>query len=184
MSTTVNRKKVQIDGYLVQGKLEKALAAIIGDAAWHGNEVQVISGRRQRWDMLYSGPAGKVAVEFDGDEHYRHTIKIKSDHEKDELARQGGYQVVRVPYWVQLTSETLKRYFDLDAEIVQDFPHGFITTKVFPASFCEFGIARFQRELDCLPSGVRLAVISSLRDRAAEHGVEYVLPKQLTGLLH
>jgi hypothetical protein len=29
-----------------------------------------------------------VAVEFDGDEHYRHTIKIKSDHEKDELARQ------------------------------------------------------------------------------------------------
>ena len=178
-----DRIQVRVDGYLVQAKLEEALMAIVGAAAWRGREVQVVSGRRQRWDMVYETSAGRMAVEFDGDEHYRHTLKMKIDSEKDGLAKLGGYQVVRIPYWVQLTSETLKHYFGMNADVVQSFPHGFITTKVFPASFCEMGIARFKRELEALPEGVRLSVIASLRDRAAEYGTEYVVPKQLAGLL-
>ena len=178
-----DRIQVRIEGYLVQAKLEDALAAIVGAVAWRGKEIQVASGRRHRWDMVYEGAMGNVAVEFDGDEHYRHTLKIKIDREKDDLARIGGYRVVRIPYWVQLTSETLKHYFGLDADIIQDFPHGFITTKVFPASYCEMGIARFKREIDALPTSVRLAVKTSLCDRSKEHGLEYVLPDQLAGLL-
>lgn len=177
------RVRVQVDGYLVQGKLEKALRRIVGNAAWQGRELPVIAGGRQRWDMIYVGVRGKVAVEFDGPTHYQDTLTIKDDRYKDELAKQGGYQVVRVPYWIQLTNETLGHYFGLEADVVQDFPHGFITTKVFPASFCEFGIARFERELKSLPNVVRLAVILSLRGRAKEYGIEYVLPKKLKSLL-
>jgi len=70
-----------------------------------------------------------------------------------------------------------------DAEIIQDFPHGFIKTKVFPASFCELGVDRFRQELDGLPEGVRAAVVMSLRDRAQEHGREYVVPRSLVDLL-
>jgi hypothetical protein len=77
----------------------------------------------------------------------------------------------------------LAHYFGLEADIIQDFPHGFITTKVFPASFCELGIARFEREMESLPDSVRQAVISSLRLRVLEHGVEYVIPQKLAGLL-
>ena len=69
------------------------------------------------------------------------------------------------------------------AEIRQDFPHRLITTKIFPASFCEMGVERFERELQELPSGVRLAVLESLRERAQEHGVEYVLPSKLRHLI-
>ena len=36
--------------------------------------------------MLYEIGGHRVAVEFDGDEHYRHTLKIKADIEKDEAA--------------------------------------------------------------------------------------------------
>jgi hypothetical protein len=133
--------------------------------------------------MVYQGDVGQVAVEFDGDAHYRDSLKIKADVEKDELARAGGYKVVRVPYWVQLTGETLMHYFDLDADIAQSFPHGFITTKLFPASFCELGITRFQREINSLPAGVRNDVVESLRARADEHGIEYVLPERLKYLL-
>src|ERR1035438_355061 len=43
----------------------------------------------------------------------------------------------------------------LEAEIDQSFPHGFITTKLFPASFCELGIERFRAELLALPGSVR-----------------------------
>jgi hypothetical protein len=177
------RITVKIDDYLVQNKLSTALQAIVGAAAWRGTEVRVISERRRRWDMVYQGDLGQVAVEFDGDAHYRDSLKIKADFEKDELAKLGGYKVVRIPYWVQLTTDTLAHYFGLEADIIQDFPHGFITTRVFPASFCELGIARFEREMESLPDSVRQAVISSLRSRVLEHGVEYVIPQKLARLL-
>jgi len=124
-----------------------------------------------------------TVVEYDGDEHYRHSMKIKADKSKDEIARKQGYSVVRFPYWIQLDGLTLKHYFGLEAQIEQTFPHGFITTKLFPASFCELGIKRFQAELLALPESVRKAVIASLRQRVAEHGAEYVLPLALRNLI-
>ena len=173
---------IDIDGHLVQEKLATALRQIVGSSAWRGTEL-VDRPRRFRWDMVYEDAGRTVAVEFDGDEHYRHSLKIKADLEKDALARERSWRVVRVPYWVQLTSETLLHYFGLEANIRQSFSHGFITTRIFPASFCEFGVGRFDRELAALPTAVRAAVISSLLDRAEEHGREYVLPTTLTHLL-
>ena len=52
-----------------------------------------------------------------------------------------------LPYWIQLDTATLAHFFSLDVKIEQSFPHGFITTKLFPASFCELGIERFRAEL-------------------------------------
>jgi hypothetical protein len=175
-------QSIAIDGYLVQSKLEQALQSIVGAANWQGREVRLPVGRR-RWDMTYQINGQITAVEFDGDEHYRHTLKIKADEEKDKVAREHGYWVVRFPYWVQLTTETLAHYFGLSADVRQDFPHGFITTKIFPASFCELGLLRFERELYSLPMPVRNAVLASLRDRVAEHGVLYVMPKRLQNAL-
>jgi hypothetical protein len=129
--------------------------------------------------MAFSTVDGITAVEFDGDEHYRNTLKIKNDQEKDKLALALGMRVVRIPYWVQLTDETLFHYFGLHAEIIQDFPHGFIVTKIFPASYCELGIKRFEREIQSLPDPVKIAVVQSLKDRIEEHGIEYVLPRKL-----
>ena len=128
-------------------------------------------GSRHRWDMAYQSGGNMTVVEYDGDEHYRHSLKIKVDRVKDEAARTQGSRVVRFPYWVQLDSITLRHYFGLEAEIEQSFPHGFITTKLFPASFCELGIERFRTELFGLPAIVRDAVIASLRERVAEHGL-------------
>ena len=97
--------------------------------------------------MNQSTMDGRITVvEYDGDEHYRHSIKIKGDRVKDETARSLGLRVVRFPYWIQLDSNTLKHFFGLDANVEQSFPHGFITTKLFPASFCELGIERFRAE--------------------------------------
>lgn len=110
-------------------------------------------------------------------------MKIRADRTKDELALARGYHVVRFPYWVQLDAETLEFYFGLQAVIEQSFPHGFITTRLFPASFCELGVARFHTELLALPARVKNAVLSSLEDRAREYGLEYVLPAPLKHLI-
>lgn len=173
---------MKIDGYLLQRKLEEALVQIVGKEAWRGRELKVPDSRR-RWDMAYQIAGQTTVVEFDGDAHYWNSLKVKVDIEKDEVADNLHYRVVRFPYWVQLTTETLAHYFGLSAEIEQDFPHGFIVTKIFPASFSELGISRFQRELSSLPQDVNESVITSLRDRAEEHGVEYVLPSALRHLL-
>lgn len=122
--------------------------------------MRVVDGR-QRWDMSLRIGGEIFVVEYDGDEHYRNSMKIKSDRAKDEAAHALGWRVVRFPYWVQLDSLILKHYFGLEALIDQSFPHGFITTKLFPASFCELGIERFRAELLALPGTVRDAVISS-----------------------
>jgi hypothetical protein len=114
-----------------------------------------------------------------GQDHYCNSLKIKKDQEKDEILHQHGIKCVRFPFWVQLDSQTALHYFQIRAEVITDFPHGFITTTYYPASFCELGIMRFERELGGLPSPVADAVVSSLRDRANEHGMEYVLPSRL-----
>lgn len=177
-----NEKIIMIDGYLVQKKLESVLQTIVGELSWVGKEIRV-EDTRFRWDIVYKQNERMVAVEFDGSNHYRHSLNIKRDNEKDVIAQKSGIKVVRFPYWIQLTTETLRSYFNLDATIKQNFPHGFIATKDFPASFCELGIRRFKNEYDHLSPNVQNAVANSLRDRITEYGLEYVLPKQLYFLI-
>jgi hypothetical protein len=142
-----------------------------------------IPGFGRRFDMAFRTNTSTVLVEYDGDEHYRNSMKIKADQEKDVLASENRMRLVRIPYWVQLDSMMARHWFGLEANIEQSFPHGFITTKLFPASFCELGVARFRRELDALPAQVRFAVVASLRERVSEHGIEYVLPRELRALV-
>ena len=167
--------------YTTQRSLASTLQEIFRDS-WKGNEI-VLPGSRWRWDMAYLDGNEIVVVEYDGDEHYRHSVKIRVDHETDRAAAAQGRRVVRFPYWIQLDSRTLLHYFRVQQELQTLFPHGFITTKLFPASFCELGIERFRTELDSLPQDVRSEVVSSLRDRANEHGVQYVLPSTLRYLI-
>ena len=81
---------IRIDGYLTQPKLETALRAIVGESAWRGREILVSPEGRHRWDMAYQWQEQLVVVEYDGDEHYRHSLKIKADREKDAIARRHG----------------------------------------------------------------------------------------------
>jgi hypothetical protein len=172
---------ITVEGYLTEAKLATALHQIVGDL-WAGRQVLLPKSRR-RWDMAFRQNGSLVLVEYDGDDHYRYSLKIKADREKDRIAHENGMRLVRIPYWVQLDDVTVRYYFGIGAEIRQDFPHGFISTKLFPASFCELGIERFTYELHALPSPVHDAVIQSLRDRVNENGLEYVLPSSLRELV-
>jgi hypothetical protein len=172
--------KVVIESSLTEPKLAAALRQLVGNA-WAGGQVS-LPGSRRRFDMAFRSGKTMVLVEYDGDEHYRNSLKVRADRQKDDLATANGMRLVRVPYWVQLDRVMVRHWFGLDAEVEQSFPHGFITTKLFLASFCELGVKRFQRELDSLPTTVREAVVSSLRDRVSEYGLEYVLPTELRGM--
>ena len=173
--------KIAIDSYLTERKLKTALQELFG-SNWIGGQVS-LPGSRRKFDMAFREGPITVLVEYDGDEHYRNSLKVKADKEKDALAVKNEMRVVRVPYWTQLDKLMIQHWFGIEAEVDQTFPHGFITTKLYPASYCELGIKRFVQELAALPVTVRDSVIGSLKDRAAEHGIEYVVPEALRMLI-
>lgn len=172
---------IYIEGYLVQEKLETTIKAIVGEG-WVGCEYK-LPGSRYRFDIAININGQITVIEFDGYQHYQDALLIKRDKEKNTLAAKHNIKVVRIPYWIQLTTETLKHYLGLEADIKQNFPHGFISTKHFPATFCELGIKRFLQELNTVPTSVRRDVVNSLRDRISEIGTEYVVPSTLTNIL-
>src|SRR3990170_2184474 len=126
--------KVVIESYLTESKLAAALRQLVGDA-WAGGQVS-LPGSRRRFDMAFRSRGTTVLVEYDGDEHYRDSLKIRADRQKHALAEANAMRLIRVPYWVQLDRAMAQYWFGLEADIEQSFPHGFITTRLFPASFC------------------------------------------------
>lgn len=168
---------VFIESYLTETKLAGAIQQLVSDG-WAGGQVSRPSSRR-RFDTAFRASGETALVEYDGDERYRDSLKIKADRQEDAIATANGFQLVRVPYWVQLDNVTSRHWFGREADIVQSFPHGFITTKFFPPSYCELGIGKFRRGLELSLAAVRAAVVASLRDRVADYGVEYVLPTEL-----
>jgi hypothetical protein len=166
-------KRFEIKGYLTESRL----AEVILELAPEGfvREFKLTGRGGYRWDFKYVSTDGTTTlVEYDGDEHYRNTLVIRADRAKTRIATEAGFRLIRFPYWLQLDSFTLRHVFGFEAEIVQNFPHGFITTKLFPGSFCPMGLVRFESEFDALPESLKVAVGRSLMDRAAEYGDEYV----------
>ena len=87
--STESTKKTQHKKYLTQPKLEKLLKEI-QDFEWLGSEIKVPGYPKRKWDMKFKYNSNIFIVEYDGDEHYRNSLKIKVDHEKDKTARDLG----------------------------------------------------------------------------------------------
>ncbi len=75
---------IKIDGYLTEAKLSAALQRICSE--WPVKRSDSCGRSRYRWDMSYEIDGMITVVEYDGDEHYRHSLKMKADRAKDEIA--------------------------------------------------------------------------------------------------
>lgn len=154
-------KNIAYNSYLTESKL----GALLNEA--YGEEVvPEFAFEKSKFRYDYAIPSKKVLVEFDGDSHYRDANVIFRDLQKEELAAKNGFRIIRIPYFVQLKGEGFQHLFGWLNPLWEpstDFPHGFITTKILPASFCAKGIQRFERELQTLPSCVAEQIVESLQ---------------------
>ena len=157
------KRVITYDGYLDEKKLGQCLVEIFPDYKFiHDNAVPG-SGISNRPD--YRCEELKLIVEFDGYKHYCEIDTIFKDRLKDEAYTSMGYRIVRIPYFVQLTSDVVKHYFRVDDVDMQiNFPHGFIADKgaKLPAEYCSLGIIRFMNELRELIF-LQTDIISSLK---------------------
>lgn len=93
----------------------------------------------------------KIAVEFDGYLHYTKSKTILDDYAKDTAYSKEGYEIIRIPYFVQLDSKVMSSLFSnyvSESFNYIEYPHGFIDEKaVLPADFCSLGVRRFKNDL-------------------------------------
>ncbi|WP_286145384.1 hypothetical protein [Bacteroides caecimuris] len=95
-----------------------------------------------------------MIVEFDGLQHYTNPNNIIKDVSQTLKYEAGGYKVVRIPYFIQLTKSAIKILFDIIVD--EDFfdpsiPSIGIKGENTPAFLCPIGIERMAKEFVRFP---------------------------------
>lgn len=114
--------------YLTEESLSNVLREIFPSESFIQDTIVPNSNTKKRPD--YRCESLKLIVEFDGDQHYRNVKKIKSELKKDYIYQQMGYTIVRIPYFVQISSLIIEKLFKKNIPYQQTFPHGFISKTV------------------------------------------------------
>lgn len=136
--------------------LEEYLNAIFPNIAdWvHDKSIGVLSGEKCQCRPDYRSESLKLIVEFDGLQHYTNPNNIIKDESQTLKYARGGYKVVRIPYFIQLTKSAIKILFDITVD--DDFfdpsiPSIGIKGKNTPAFLCPAGIERMAKEFARFP---------------------------------
>ena len=172
-----------MNDYLTETKLGEILKRLYPDQEFiHDKPVPLSSNKRKRPD--YRCDNLKIIVEFDGISHYQNVNIILSDIDKDKDYTDLGYNVIRIPYFIQLDIETTYKLFGITlTEDLYNYPHGFIDKKaILPASYCYEGLLKFEQDLKKF-SWVSDKVIDSLKTKISTLGIRKVLPEPLNHLL-
>lgn len=157
--------------YLTEAVIETQLLPLIGGDWIHNKKFG--PGRPD-----YRNDVEKLIIEFDGIQHYTQPPTILKDKEKDTYALQQGYEVIRIPYFVQLSSDTIKHWFNISTDYTQTYPHGFISekaiTQMLPSFYCSLGVERFKQEMGKYPENIVIQIKASLKQ--INKPIEAILP--------
>lgn len=108
----------------------------------------------------------KLIVEFDGSHHYTDPFVYYKDRSNNITLEKLGYDVVRIPYYVQLDKCAIQHYFKIDFSnnlYDTDNDHGFMHPDiVLPSFFCENGKTNFINDLFDLPIDISSKIIESI----------------------
>ena len=106
------------------------------------------SGRKYRPD--YRNDDLMLIVEYDGLQHYTSPDVILGDTVKSQFYESLGYKVVRIPYFIQLTSDSVEKLFGVKIEETLFNPKYTSLSpkcKNTPAFLCDAGVKRMAKEL-------------------------------------
>lgn len=151
--------------YLTEENLGGYLSAIFPGAVFVRNRIVPEVGTRIR--PAYRSAEMRLIVEFDDASHYTKPSVVLKDEQFRALFVEAGYEVVRGPYVIQLSSEVIARLFGTGRQFKQRYPHGFVEEHaVLPAEFCCLGIERFIADLDRF-AFIRDEILRSLEQKEA-----------------
>lgn len=110
-------------------------------------------GKKLQTRPDYRSEKLKLIIEFDGIQHYTKPDVILKDNEKVGVYTLLGYKVVRIPYFIQLTNNTVKRMFGVSvSEPLFDLSIPSLSASHgSPAYLCHAGIERMAKEFAKFP---------------------------------
>jgi len=174
---------ISYDGYLTEQKLVVLCEEIFGEKVLTQYPLKYAKGRTAKVDIFVKSL--NMAVEFDGDGHYRSAATIERDRAVDSYCEEIGIKIVHIPYWLQLDErvffwafgeEITKKYLeDQNRTVKTTFPNGFVSDKcLLPADFSISGWNRFAEEYQSFVEldtwSVMKEVWESLEIKIAKHG--------------
>ena len=131
--------------YLTEKLLGEVLEVLYPDYEWLHDKKFQTEEATYNYRPDYCCHELKMCVEFDGPDHFMKANVIQADFKKDSILEELGYEVIRIPYFIQLDTEGIRYFFNLSVEFDYGFKHGFVSKGVnLPANFCEQGIWKFK----------------------------------------
>ncbi len=116
----------------------------------------------------------KLIIEFDGYRHYSCSSVIVNDLKKDNIYKELGYDIIRIPYFIQLDSAIINLLFgkyNISCSSFNNYPHGFIDKKcLLPCDFNYIGYDLFKyRDIEKF-SVVKEDILNSLKSKYRKYG--------------
>ena len=178
------QKNTSVAPYLTENNLEifiqsNIITNYIRDKKLEG------ANTSKRYDFILRDE--RVIVEFDGSHHYTSSRVILGDKEKDDVAATLGYNVIRIPYFVQLDEIMTQFFFGsiLKSNVkwfdFNSYKHGFIDPRaLIPADYCELGQHKFMKNLQDYPRSCSDAIVDSLTHHTNKHCMFSALEKYIS----
>jgi len=158
------------------------------------------------WDYYIKIDNRNILVEFDGAQHYSKILNYIRDEKYEKLARSLGYEVVRIPYFIQLDTGLVEYYFKtklVSTKITHSFLQGFRIngkTKIpefentdasdfvnsmkygatLPTEYHYFGLKRFEKEMQELSQNELVTVVDEIIDSLRCRAKDFVWDEKYT----
>ncbi len=170
---------IHYEGYLIEKKLGLVLDQVSQGLGVVIKRQYRVGNQRCDFALLDSEEKLLLVYEFDGPSHYQSSNTFDLDRRKDELVKELGGVMIRVPYFVQLKDEVLEYFFPaLNLTSTVEYKHGFISKKApLPSSFTDQGLHFFCYQLEKMPRPVARAILKSLEDKGFDYKNMVYLPK-------
>jgi very-short-patch-repair endonuclease len=163
--------------YLTESSLGNNLLLLFGELF---KRDIIIPGSDIKCRADYYSDKLKMIVEFDGPKHFTNAKTIHNDNIKNEVYSKMGLSIIRIPYFIQLSDETISHLFNINTNYEQTYNHGFISDDVIlPSDYNELGVKKFISILDDF-NFVKFDILESLRNKIKTlKDISLVLPPSL-----
>ncbi len=144
----------------------------------HDKALGIVNGTNYRCRPDYRSEELKLIIEFDGLQHYTKPNIIENDLKTTELYKGFGYEVVRIPYFIQLSNKAVKTLFnvvvseELFDETISSLGIEGLNT---PAYLCPAGVRRMAMEFKKFPEQYKTNIeFLKMQNSPFKSGVEFL----------
>lgn len=160
----INNKNV----YLTETLLYDYIKYIFKDYEIIHNKIVPNSNIKNRPDFRIESI--KLIIEFDGYRHYNDSKVIVKDLETTQIWNDLGYNIIRIPYYLQMNIEVLSLLYsyinkEVDTDNISNYKNGFIDKKALrPKDFPLLGLKRFMLDYNKLSAITQNEILNTLDD--------------------